>query len=327
MNDRKLLKSIIAVLFLLAACTSKEVSPIVIERLDAEMINLKTRAEIQHFLDKNRNLKEIFFLSETDMPDSVLVDRIYQTVTNPAFQKFYNELNKNAGDLGEVKTQFAEAFSQVQKLYPDFKPPKVKTVISGLGHFSRDAAALSVSDSLIVISLDFYAGEKATFVPSVPNFLLKKYTLEALVPSIMSVLAEKFIVTNTEDKSLLNEMIIAAKKLEFTHEVMPETPDSLIIFYTEKQLKDAEEHKNVIWAHFVKEKLLYETNHFKKVKYIGDRPYTAEIGTDCPGAIGRWLGWQIVKKYLDENSEVTLSSLLSNPDSQNIFMKSKFKGE
>ncbi|MDJ1468771.1 hypothetical protein QNI19_22015 [Cytophagaceae bacterium DM2B3-1] len=327
MNDRKLLKSIIAVLFLLAACTSKEVSPIVIERLDVEMINLKTKAEIQYFLDKHKNLKETFFLSEADMPDSVLVDRIYQTVTNPAFQKFYNELNKSAGDLGEVKTQFAEAFSQVQKLYPDFKPPKVKTVISGLGHFSRDAAALSVSDSLIVISLDFYAGEKATFVPSVPNFLLKKYTLQALVPSIMSVLAEKFIVTNTEDKSLLNDMIVAAKKLEFTHEVMPETPDSLIIFYTEKQLNDAEEHKNVIWAHFIKEKLLYETNHFKKVKYIGDRPYTAEIGTDCPGAIGRWIGWQIIKKYRGENSDVTLPALLSNPDSQNIFMKSKFKGE
>lgn len=298
-----------------------------IERLDVEMINLKTKAEIQHFLDKNRNLKETFFLSEADMPDSVLVDRIYQTVTNPAFQKFYNELNRNAGDLSEVKKQFAEAFSQVKKLYPDFKEPKVKTVISGLGHFSRDAAALSVSDSLIVISLDFYAGEKATFVPSVPNFLLKKYTLQALVPSIMSVLAEKFIVVNTEDKSLLNDMIVAAKKLEFTHEIMPEIPDSLIIFYTEKQLKDAEEHKTVIWAHFVKEKLLYETNHFKKVKYIGDRPYTAEIGTDCPGAIGRWLGWQIVKKYRDENSDVTLPSLLSNPDSQNIFMKSKFKGE
>jgi hypothetical protein len=339
MNDRKLLKIILALGWFVVACSSEkdtkidtsqvklDVSEVTVQRLDAEMIQLKTKPAIQAFLDKNRNLKEAYLQPEPGMPDSAVVNRIYQTVTNPDFQKFYGQVQQTFGNMKEVQAQLEQAFKHIKYYYPDFKAPKVQAVVSGLGSFSRDAAALSVSDSLIVIGLDFYAGEKAMYVPSVPNFLLKKYTKAALVPSIVGVLAEKFIAQNQEDKSLLNDMVVAGKKLEFTHQMMPETPDSLIIFYSPKQLQDTETHKDVVWAHFVKEKLLYETNHFKKIKYTGDRPYTAEIGQDCPGAIGRWLGWQIVRKYMIENPDVTLPQLMRNADAQDIFMKSKYKGE
>ena len=226
-----------------------------------------------------------------------------------------------------MRAQFEDAFKHVKYFYPKFDVPRVQTVVSGLGFLSRDGAALSVSDSSVVVSLDFYAGPKASFVPNVPNFLLRKYTPEALAPSVVGVLAERFIVRDPADKSLLADMIHEAKKMEFVRQTMPAVPDSLILYYSPKQLADSKANKNVIWAHFVKEKLLFETNHFKKVKYIGDRPYTAEIGRDCPGAIGRWLGWEIVRKYLRENPDVTLPQLLANPDAQDIFTKSKYKGE
>ncbi len=339
MNDRKLLKSVFAALLLLVACSGGnnkkidasavklDVPGISIERLDGQMIRLKTKAEMQVFLDAHPRLKETYLQPEPGMPDSVVVNRMFQTLTNPDFQKFYGQVQQTFGDMKDVEAQLEDAFKHITYYYPDFKVPQIQTVVSGLGSLSRDAAALSVSDSMIVIGLDFYAGKDAMYVPSVPNFLLKKYTKSALVPSIIGVLAEKFIAQNPDDKSLLNDMIVEAKKLEFTHQVMPETPDSLLLFYSSAQLKDTETYRDVIWAHFVKEKLLYETNHFKKVKYIGDRPYTAEIGQDCPGAIGRWQGWQIVKKYLSENPEVTLPQLMYNASAQDIFTKSKYKGE
>ncbi len=339
MNERNLVKIILALLVVAASCTSEketkidtsqvklDVATVTIQRLDAEMIQLKTRPEMQSFLDRNPVLKENYLQPEPGMPDSAVVNRLFQTLTNPDFQKFYGQVQQTFGDMNDIESQLEEAFKHIKYYYPDFKTPKIQTVISGLGSLSRDAAALSVSDSVVVIGLDFYAGEKAMYVPSVPNFLLKKYTKAALVPSIVGVLAEKFIRQNPGDKSLLNDMIVAGKKVEFTHQMMPATPDSLLIFYTNQQLKDTEAHKDVVWAHFIKEKLLYETNHFKKVKYMGDRPYTAEIGQDCPGAIGRWLGWQIVKKFESENPQVTLPQLMQNADAQDIFTKSKYKGE
>jgi len=339
MNERNLFKIIFLILLVISACTTKEgtkidasqikldVSAIHIERLDTQMIRLNTKDGMQLFLNKHQALKESFLQAEPGMADSAIVNRMHQTLTNPAYRRFYSQVQQAFGDMKQVTAQLEDAFKHIKYFFPDFRVPHVQTVITGLGYLSRDAAALSVSDSLITISLDFYAGEKASFVPAVPNFLLKKYAPQALVSSVIGVMAEKYIAENPTDRSLLNDMIVAGKKLEFTSQMLPETPDSLLIFYTEKQLKNAQDHKNIIWAHFVKEKLLYETNHFTKVKYIGDRPYTAEIGRECPGAIGRWLGWQIVKKYLSENPKVSLSQLMQNPDAQAIFTNSKYKGE
>ncbi|MCU0354208.1 MAG: hypothetical protein MUD08_10795 [Cytophagales bacterium] len=271
-------------------------SPLTIERIDTAMMNIESLAGAKAFLAKHAGLRSDFLQPQPGAIEAATAEKIFQTVSNPAYRKFYGEVQKTFGNGDNLHAQFEDAFKHVKYFYPKFEVPPVQTVVSGLGFLSRDGAALSVSDSLVVVSLDFYAGPKASFVPNVPNFLLRKYTPEALVPSVMGVMAERFIARDPQDKSLL-------------------------------ELTDTETHKNVIWAHFVKEKLLFETNHFKKVKYTGDRPYTAEIGRDCPGAIGRWLGWEIVRKYLRENPNVTLPQLLANPDAQDIFTKSKYKGE
>ena len=55
-----------------------------------------------------------------------------------------------------------------------------------------------------------------------------------------------------------------------------------------------------------------------------ERPKTLEIGDKCPGRIGEWLGWEIVKKYA-EGQNVPLHTLMENPDAQRIFMQSKYK--
>jgi uncharacterized protein YjaZ len=48
-----------------------------------------------------------------------------------------------------------------------------------------------------------------------------------------------------------------------------------------------------------------------------------EIDRESPGRIGQWLGWQIVKSYM-ENNDVTLDQLLKTEPTV-IFNKSKYK--
>ncbi|MDH3710460.1 MAG: gliding motility lipoprotein GldB, partial [Cyclobacteriaceae bacterium] len=77
--------------------------------------------------------------------------------------------------------------------------------------------------------------------------------------------------------------------------------------------------------HFVEKKLLYETSHFTKKKYMDERPTTVEIGNKCPGRIGEWLGWQIVMKYMKENPQISLDQLMESEDVQGIFTQSRYK--
>jgi hypothetical protein len=57
---------------------------------------------------------------------------------------------------------------------------------------------------------------------------------------------------------------------------------------------------------------------------MDERPKTLEIGEKCPGRIGEWLGWQIVKKYAREQ-QVSLRNLMELSDARQLFMQSNYK--
>ena len=66
------------------------------------------------------------------------------------------------------------------------------------------------------------------------------------------------------------------------------------------------------------------TDEFTKKKILGERPKTIELGNECPGRVGAWIGWQIVKNYMDV-TESTMQELMNNRNHHEIFVKSKYK--
>ena len=46
---------------------------------------------------------------------------------------------------------------------------------------------------------------------------------------------------------------------------------------------------------------------------------------ESPARVGAWVGWQIVKKYMANNKNVTLPQLLDDYDAQNILSLSGYK--
>ena len=61
-----------------------------------------------------------------------------------------------------------------------------------------------------------------------------------------------------------------------------------------------------------------------KQKYLGERPKTYDIGNDCPGRIGAWLGWQIVQQYANKK-ELGLQELMKVSNAQQLFQETKFR--
>jgi len=48
-----------------------------------------------------------------------------------------------------------------------------------------------------------------------------------------------------------------------------------------------------------------------------------EIDNDTPGRVGQWVGWQIVRSFM-ENNEITVQQMLKM-DPKEIFEMSKYK--
>jgi hypothetical protein len=137
--------------------------------------------------------------------------------------------------------------------------------------------------------------------------------------------SSSFNKTDFEDQTALADMIYYGKAYQMTKQLLPCTPDSILTGYTAFETNDIDEHEPVIWASILENKVLYEKNPFIKDKFLSERPKTLEIGENCPGRIGRWIGWRIIQKYVEENPDIALRELMLQNDAQKIFSESKYK--
>ncbi|MFC2123824.1 gliding motility lipoprotein GldB [Bacteroidota bacterium] len=290
-----------------------------LDRLELEVSNLNTEEELADFLNSHRAFKE-FFLDASKYPDETMLLNNYSALLkNPGIDTVYAETQSAFNNFQEIELDFIDAFSLIKYYYPEFKPPKIQTAITGLIHDQY------VSDSVIIIGLDYFVGKNATYRPMMPDYIRNRFKREAILPNTILLLSNQYNLTDHQDNTLLAEMIFYGKAYYFTKQILPCTSDSLIIGYTKADMRNIERGKEIIWANFIENQALFETSHIIKEKFISERPKTFEIGEDCPGRIGRWVGWQIVKAYMDKNPEVSLDKLMKNDNAREIFNLAKYK--
>ena len=291
-------------------------------RLEDQLLDIRDASTLTEFMRNHPVITE-YFLKRSQYPnDSILVETLLTRFQNPYIDSLQLEVQRVFGDFRDLENQFRSAFAHLLSYYPDFKVPKIKTVASGLEH------DLFLSDSLIVIGLDYYLGEGAKFRPlNLYQYILRRYAPEYIVPSCMLLygISPGFNSTNAGDKTVLADMISYGKAFYFAQEMLPCTPDSVLIWYSGKEIREVNNNRDIVWAHFVENEIFYKTDHMVKRKYIEERPKTYDIGEEAPGRIGTWLGWDIVRKYMGENPEVSLPGLMQTADAQLIFKESNYK--
>ena len=82
----------------------------------------------------------------------------------------------------------------------------------------------------------------------------------------------------------------------------------------------------MLGKYFIENRLLYSTDSKLYARFVANAPFSKfyiDIDKDSPGRIGVWLGWQIVRSYMNNNS-VNLQQLLQT-NAEEIFKKSKYK--
>ena len=135
----------------------------------------------------------------------------------------------------------------------------------------------------------------------------------------------EFANYDKEDKTLINKMIYWGKIYYFTEHMLPKAADSLIIEYTTDEINRVELNKKETYGYFAKNDLLFNEERASETKFIAPRPITNEVGDKAPGRIGRYLGWDIVRSYMENNSQVTIPELMSDTNHREIFRKAKYK--
>ena len=290
------------------------------ESLSDSLVDISKPALVK-FLDKHRVLRDQFFRRDLYPTDSAFLNELHRRFNDPNIDTLRLEVKRVFGNENALKLEFTEAFENLTYYYPEARIPKIETVISGL------ESDMVVSDTLIIISLDYFLGTGAKYRPAMYQYLLRQYNKENIVPSCMMIFGidNKYNATNMADQTVLADMIAYGKSYYFAKQLVPCTPDSVFIWYTPEEMKGAKKNQDLIWARFIEDKLLYATSHQMKQKYLGDRPKTVEVGSECPGRIAQWVGWEIVKKYMETHPDVTQPQLMQMENADQIFKDSKYR--
>src|SRR6267378_4760842 len=115
-----------------------------IESLEDSLPSITTKTQLVTFLTHHPELRDHFFGRSRYPNDSIFINELFRRFTNPAMDTLLIEAHNVFGNGAELKEQFRTAFANIKYYYPDFTPPAVQTIISGM------ETDLLVSDSLVV---------------------------------------------------------------------------------------------------------------------------------------------------------------------------------
>jgi hypothetical protein len=297
-----------------------EAQPVDIEimRTEQELINSESLADVIAYFDKYPELATYFWHVDQYPSDTILSGRTFALINQQGVDTVFQESIAAYEDMTSVEEGLEEAFGRLKQLYPEAKTPKVMTAVSV---FYND---FFISDSLIIIGLDHFIGPTAKYAPQdIPAYILARYD-KAHLPAIIMQFLSGYYVKAGNKNTLLSDMIDFGKTYYMNSRLLPCTPDSIIMGYTPQNMIDIKENQEIIWANFIENQLLYETDHAIKRKFLSERPNVFEISQNCPGRIGAWVGWQIVESYMAKN-EVSIVELMNNTDHHKIFEMSGYK--
>ncbi|HEY0271753.1 MAG TPA: hypothetical protein VGC22_01155, partial [Chitinophaga sp.] len=94
---------------------------------------------------------------------------------------------------------------------------------------------------------------------------------------------------------------------------------------TQAQLDWCRDNEQMIWQYFVQRNLLYITDWQETTHYMGEGPSTQGMPPGSPGQIGLFVGWQIVRSYMERHPAVTLQQLMEVKDPVQLFNEAKYK--
>ncbi|WP_210519156.1 gliding motility protein GldB-related protein [Hymenobacter terricola] len=293
--------------------------PVRVQHLEPAFFNIKNIADAQQFMNAHPAFSR-YYLQRQAANEKELEGGLSQMATNAALQQVGRETAAAFPDSAALTHELSELFRRVHYYFPDFRVPPTATYISGF--LSKD---IYVNDSLLVLSLDWFAGPKASKRPDLPQYMLRRYTPAGMPPLLAQNISSKYNRHELTANTMLDAMVHSGKALYFASQVLPCTPDSLLLGYTAREMVGLEANEARVWGHFLENNLLYSTTPFLVQKYVGERPNVPEIDKTCPGRVGQWVGLQIVRKYVAEHPKISLGRLMAEKDAQIILNGSHYR--
>jgi hypothetical protein len=296
------------------------------ERFEKEMFEGSTPEEMdkinQTLIEKGGELYE-FYVYEMLRAGSVYDDSIGTLlsfyVNDSMMQMMMEDLETEFSDFNVVEEQLTDVFKRLKYHLPN--SPQPNKIITYNGAFTFGVVS---TDSVIGIGLDMYLGAQNRLVREIrfPQYMKEKMTRDYLCLDV----AQSWLMTNVlgEDpgETFLSSMIYYGKLRYILKALLPKSEDHIIMRYNPEEYDFAVASEFEIWEYLIEMNWIYSIDMKVKLRFFEEAPST--VGIDgSPGRIGQFMGWQMVKQYMESNEDVTIEQLLLETNEAKILKEYK----
>lgn len=333
-------------LFFIAGCRSGENAPDIsgiqvslrTERFDQDFFSIDTNrlsAELQKLQVKYPQLLPVYLQSVLGVSDEQGI-RNYLRLYGPV----YDSAQKIYKDFGSVSEDIEKGLRYVKYYFPQYQLPAKLVPVVGPMNSMNDLAKMGngeltpnfIGPDFVGISLQFYLGRDFSlyneeyFINNVvPRYRSRRFSREYIVADVMKLVADDIFPDRSQTKPLVEQMIERGKQWWLIDKFLPGIPDTIKTGYTGQQLAWCRENEGLIWSYIVKNENLYDLSPATIQLYIGEAPFTQGFSQeDSPGNLGPWIGWQILRKFVDKNPDMSITEVMKTSPRQ-ILEKTGYK--
>ncbi len=257
--------------------------------------------------------------------DSTFPNMLKSFATDRLNNEVFQATLESYPDIISIENELTSNFMHYLYYYPERDVPKIYTFISGFN------SSIIIDEQILAIGLDRYLGADCKYYPQlgIPNYQSRNMIRGKIPYDCMYAWAStEFNFEgngNTEvADNVINNILFEGKLNYFVNAMIPEANEAMIFGFTDEQLEWCKANEGDMWTYLVENQLIYNTERFTIRKLIGDAPFTSFFPKESPGKAANWLGYQIIKQYLEKNGNTSLQELMEDADYQKILQLSKY---
>ncbi|MFS4456508.1 gliding motility lipoprotein GldB [Maribacter sp. 2304DJ31-5] len=250
-------------------------------------------------------------------PDSIWIQKMQDSLQIELFQEVGNTFRSFEDEEGGLQL----FFKYVKYYFPEAETPKVITMTNDVRYNQR----IVMTDTLLLIGLDNYLGPQHKYYGGFQRYIAKSLDRKYMVGDVASAFAKK-VVPRPRDRTFLARMLYFGKELYLKDILLPKVEDAIKIGYTQEEMDWAVVNEEPMWRNFIEQEHLYSTDNKLNQRFLDPAPFSKfglELDNESPGRLGRYIGWQIVRAFM-ENNRVGLKQMLAMPEEE-LFKKSNYK--
>lgn len=313
------LVSILFLVLILVACDSQSKEEKEIEKIS---LNLKvTRFDKKFAQVTEDNLPELKAEYPYLFPER-FTDSMWLAKANDTIQLELNEeVGKAFPDFSSEEDGLYALFQHVKYYFPAFEIPHVITITSEVDYRNK----VLLTPDYLFISLDTYLGKEHPFYIGLQEYLKKNFEKDQILPDVANEVAEVY-VPQPDSKTFLSHMLYYGKILYLKDLFLPNIQEHHKIGYTQEEMEWAKANEEEVWRYFVEREIIFASDTDFYSRFLYPAPFSKfylELDAESPSRLGQFIGWQMIRQYMDKN-EVSIQEMLAT-NAETIFNKANYK--